>query len=162
MKKFFVIVCFLAAIFDCLVVTLGFCVATIVKTTPGYIFSIVGALIIVALLVTTSDVWRRDDSVHRVMRIFWALSLLVNFVCVWLGAANHILLHKPISDSTNFTLEAVFMESNLLQIATSCVLTIFLTVAPIGLSYFWKSFYEDDEEDYEHVRATSLPPKVGI
>jgi preprotein translocase subunit SecG len=148
MKKFFIAICFLTTIFNTLAIMLGLCVAAKIKTVPGYIFSGVGALSIVALMVSARDAWTRGDAVHRCIRVFWCLALMVNIATVFLATGNHIILEMPLSNSASFNWNQV-KDAELLQRLTIVVLTIFLTAAPIGVSYLWKSFYEDDEEHAE-------------
>lgn len=145
MKKFFIAICFLTAAFNTIAIMLGLCVAAKIHTIPGYVLAGVGALSISALLLSAKDIWGRQDAVHRCMRIFWCLALLVNFATVFFATGNHIILAKPLSDSTNYEWSQVY-GAGVIQLITIAVLTIFLTAAPIGVSYLHKSFFEDEEE----------------
>ena len=60
MKKFFIAVCVLATVFDGFATALGLCVAAKVRTFPGYLFSSVEALIVIALMVSTRDSYPCD------------------------------------------------------------------------------------------------------
>jgi hypothetical protein len=161
MKKFFIAVCFLATVFDTLATMLGLCVAAKVKTVPGYVFCGIGALSIIALMVSAQDIWRREDAVHRSMRIFWLIAILVNAATVFLATGNHIILEKPLSDSVTYEWGQVYEAANMLQLITIAVLTIFLTCAPVAVSYTWKSFYEDDEEDEAVPRTVKMPKRAA-
>jgi hypothetical protein len=146
MRKFFIAICFIATFFDCVAVMLGLCVSAKVKTDPGYAASSVGALIVVGLLLTTRDIWRNKDAVHRAMRFFWGLALCVNITAVFLTGANHIILERPISDSTTFNGHEVY-AAGFLQLITVVVFTIFLTGAPVAVSHLWRLFYEEEEDE---------------
>ena len=154
MKKFLIAMCYIATLFNGIGTTLGICVAAQVKTMPGYAFNTVGALMILALVLSTSDVWRRRDSFHRNLRIFWFLALAVNLIAVFLAGLNHVILQNPLSVATDFDWNKV-KASSLIQLLTVAILTIFLTGAPVALSFQWRQFFDDDsdEDEHEHVKT---------
>jgi hypothetical protein len=157
MRKFFIVVCFLSTVLDGLATALGLCVAIQAQTIPGYIFATGGALIVIALMVSTRDVWGRGDAFHRYMRIFWFMGLFVNIAAVLLASFNHIILGKPLTDSINQDWQQVH-GAGWMQIITILVLTAFLTGAPVAVSHLWKTFYDDeDEEILEPVREKKIP-----
>ncbi len=145
MKKFLIAMCFVATVFDGIGTLLGLAVATKAKTEAAYAFNAIGALMIVALVLSTRDIWHEDDNLHKTMRPFWGLALFVSFCAVLLAGFNHVLLENPIIVSTAFDWYQV-KESALLQKITVCVLTLFVACAPIALSYQWKHFFADDDE----------------
>jgi hypothetical protein len=146
MRKFFIIVCFVATVFDGITSMFGFCVAAKIRTVPGYAFALVGALLVIALTLSARDVWSKPDVFYKCLRPFWCLALLVNIGTVILAGCNHIILERPLTESTTFDWQQV-RSAGLLERATILILTIFLTGAPIVVSYTWNKFFEDDEEE---------------
>lgn len=159
MRKFFFAVCFLATIFDGFMTMMGLCVAAKVHTLPGYMFSVVGAFIILALMVSFRDIFTRRDALHRSMRIYWGAALLVNITTVLLAGFNHVVLEKPFSDSVSVEWSK-FHDAGLLPKLTMVVLTFFLVGAPIVLSNIWGTFFhgEYDDEDGNADKKASPPP----
>ena len=145
MKKFFIVVCFLTTIFDFASIMLGLCVAAKISTIPGYVFCGVGALGILALMLSARDAWCRRDAFHRCLRIFWWLAIVMNVLMVFLASGNHIILQRPLTDSVKYDWQDVY-NAGYVQLGTIAVLTIFLTAAPIGLSFLWGTFFEDAED----------------
>jgi hypothetical protein len=157
MKKFFIAICLIASVFDAIAVMLGVCVAGKIHTIPGYVISGVGALMIIALMLSARDAWCRDDIVHRCIRIFWALALMANVSTVFFATGNHIVLQMPLSNSVSYDWNDVY-KAGFVQLATIAVLTIFLTAAPVGLSFLWGTFFEDIEDLDEALRPGNRKP----
>ena len=89
---------------------------------------------------------RRTDTFNRCLRPFWGLAFLVNVGTVILAGCNHIILERPLTESTTFDWQQV-RSAGLLERATILILAIFLTGAPVVVSYTWKKFFEDDEDE---------------
>jgi hypothetical protein len=154
MKKFFISVCLLTTVFDAISIMFGLCVAAKIRTIPGYVFCGVAALGILALMVSARDAWCRIDLFHRCLKIFWCLALMVNLAAVFFATGNHIILQKPLSDSITYDWNEVYL-AGVTQLVTMAVLTIFLTAAPIALSFLWGTFFEDVEDFDEVLRPQS-------
>lgn len=161
MHKFLIAVCLLATIFDGFAAMLGLCIAVRAKMPISYGLSAMGALIIVALLLTSQDIWRREENTYRIMIFFWILGFVLNSVAVFFAFANHILLSKSLNDSVSFTMNEFRSETELPQRVIIIVLTAFLTAAPIAVSYLWKSFYDEDDDNTPEKRRRPPPlPKI--
>ena len=145
MKKFFFISCAIASFFDAIAILLGFSVALRVKTAPGYLFSAVGALIVVAMMLRSHEIWKRKDQLHAIMRIFWILAIVLNVVMVLFAAANHILFAKSIGDVADFSVSAV-PDSDPIQLVIVGALGIFLASSPIASSHLLSELENEDAE----------------
>jgi hypothetical protein len=157
MKKFFIAICLMASVFDAISVMLGVCVAGKIHTLLGYVISGVAALMILALMLSARDAWCRDDIVHKCIRIFWALALMANVATVFFATGNHIILQMPLSNSVTYEWNDVY-AAGALQLSTIAVMTIFLTAAPVGLSFLWGTFFEDVEDLDEALKRGNQKP----
>jgi hypothetical protein len=149
MKKFFIITCALATVFDGIAIMLGLSVAAKAETIPAYVFCGIGALMILAVMLSMRDFWIRDDVLHRCMRYFWYIAAIVNVATVFFACGNHIVLGRSLKDSVHFELREVYMTADPIQLTCIGVVTIFLTCAPIVVSHLWRKFYDTEEEEYE-------------
>jgi hypothetical protein len=155
-KRFLILVCFIATMVDAFTSMLGLCAAARVHTLLGFLFSGVGALIVTALLVSVRDIWARSDNLHRSMRGFVGLAVLVNIVSVLLASFKHIILEKPLFDATQDDWAAVYAADRL-QLITILVVTAFLTSAPLAVSHLWKGFFEEEEHEVNSPTAQKPP-----
>jgi hypothetical protein len=150
-------VCFLSTAVDAFATALGLCVAVQVQTILGYLFASTGALIVISLMMSSRDVWRRDDTFYRFLRIFWSMALFGNIAAVLLASFNHVIMGKPLADSTTQNWQQIH-DVGWMQIITVLVLTAFLTGAPVAVSHLWKTFYDDEEDEAsEPIKKKKIP-----
>ena len=132
-----------------------------VKTAPGYVSGCIAALIVVAILLSTRDAWRRRDGFHIWLRVFWFVALLVNAVAVLSASYNHIILQKELTDAI-VTDWKPLLETDKLQLASIGIMIAFLTFAPMALSNISKRFFDDDENDDDDAPSKRTePPPLG-
>ncbi|HWA85284.1 MAG TPA: hypothetical protein VG710_03600 [Opitutus sp.] len=121
-------------------------VALRARSLAGYGISAVGAVIIMALMLSTREIMMTRDIFNRAIRPFWVAALVAGLYSIYLAGCSHLVLGYPLLDTGDIEWNAVH-AADTTQKVTIWLGIAFLAGSPIAVSYLMRRIRLDEETD---------------
>lgn len=147
MVKVLMIAFGLGAILDLFMATFGMIVILQAGGPVGYVTCIVGSFALLYLRLCIKTIIIRDKLLYKFIFCSILLALALDFYAVSNSVVAYIIHKHPIGSITDVYWKELWGTTEISVLVFSTALVIFLTAAPIVLSYLLYEHNEEEDED---------------
>ena len=134
MRNFLLPACIIATAAFTFTAFFGFASTLRASSVAGYGLCLACAAMVLALLLSTKDLWTHSGALYYVIRCFWVICVITSIYTLYIALCKHLIVSKSLFDNSDIDWEIVHAAS-MTQWITTCISLVFMMAGPIGFSF---------------------------